>query len=82
MVMAPLATSLFYKEKKYVSYVWLHLLLLRNKLKNCTHLTYCNPLAAGIKFNLERRFKHVFQLDHPDRTFILSAISLPRFKLN
>ncbi|KYN15666.1 hypothetical protein ALC57_12169 [Trachymyrmex cornetzi] len=57
--------------------------VLRDKLKHFTHLTYCKPLAATMISSLEKRFKHVLDLNHADsRIYILSAISLSRFKLN
>lgn len=86
MIMAPLATSIDILQGEEMSILGLvapTLIVLRNKLKNCIHLTYCNPLATGIVLNLEKRFKHVFELDHSNsRIYVLSAISFPRFKLN
>lgn len=44
---------------------------------------YCKPLTFSILTNLEKRFDYIFDLELPkSKPFILSAISLPKFKLS
>lgn len=59
------------------------IIALRLKLIQSTHLVYCKPLAFSIVQNLEKRFNYyLFDLDFTkSKPFILSAISLPKFKL-
>jgi len=52
------------------------------KLIQATHLFYCKPLAFSIDLSLEKRFNYLFDLEFSkSKPFILSAISLPKFKL-
>lgn len=86
LVMEPLATSLdlLQGEKTcFLGYVAPTIIALRLKLIQSTHLIYCKPLALSIIFNLEKRFNYLFDLElSKSKPFILSAISLPKFKLS
>lgn len=85
-VMEPLATSLdlLQGEKTcFLGYVAPTIIALRLKLIQSTHLVYCKPLAFSIVRNLEKRFHYLFDLELPkSKPFVLSAISLPKFKLS
>ena len=59
------------------------IVVLKEKLMKFTHLSYCEPLVAGMIQALEKRFKRVHDFNSfENKQFILSAICLPRFKLN
>lgn len=55
MIMASLITSIDILQGEEMSFLGLvapTLIVLRNKLKNCIHLTYRKSLATGIVLNL------------------------------
>lgn len=85
-IMSPLAISLDILQGEKLSFLGLvapTIIILKQKLTKFSHLSYCNPLVVGMMQALEKRFKHIFYFGSPDsKPFILSAISLPRFKLN
>lgn len=84
-VMEPLATSLDLLQGEntcFLGYVAPTIIALRLKLIQATHLVYCKPLAFSIVLSLEKRFNYLFDLElSKSKPFILSAISLPKFKL-
>jgi len=86
LIMEPSATSLdlMQGEKScFLGYVAPTIIALRLKLIQSTHLIYCKPLVFSIIKSLEERFKYIFDLTHTkSKPFILSAISLPKFKLS
>lgn len=86
LIMEPLATSLdlMQGEKScFLGYVAPTIIALRLKLIQSTHLIYCKPLVFSIIKSLEERFKYIFDLTYTkSKPFILSAISLPKFKLS
>lgn len=58
-------------------------IVLKEKLMKFTHLSYCKPLVAGMVLALEKRFKKIYNFQSfESKQFILSAVCLPRFKLN
>lgn len=85
-VMSPLATSLDILQGEKMAFLGLiapTIVVLKEKLMKFTHLSYCKPLIAGMVLGLEKRFKHVYDFySFENKQFILSAICLPRFKLN
>lgn len=86
MIMSPLATSLDILQGEKMCFLGMvapTIIILKQKLSYFTHLSYCKPLVNGIIVALEKRFKHIYDFDCPDsKLYIISAISLPRFKLN
>lgn len=85
-IMSPLAISLDILQGEKTCFLGLvapTVIILKQKLTNFSHLSYCKPLVDGIVVALEKRFKHIYDFNCPEsKLYILSAISLPRFKLN
>lgn len=85
-IMSPLATSLDILQEEKMTFLGLiapTIIVLKEKLIKFTHLSYCKPLVSGIVLALDKRFQYIYDFNSfKNKQFILSAICLPRFKLN
>jgi len=85
-VMGPLAISLdkLQGEKScYLGFVAPTILALRLLLIQMNDLVHCRPLCFNIISSLEKRFDYILDLKKvKSKSFILSAISHPKFKLS
>ncbi|XP_071582066.1 uncharacterized protein [Temnothorax nylanderi] len=77
MIMCPLATSLDILQGEKMCFLGMiapTIIILKQKLSNFTHLSYCKPLVDGMIVALEKRFKHIYDFDSPDsKIYIISA---------
>jgi len=85
-VMGPLAISLDKLQggkSCYLGFVAPTILALRLLLIQMNDLVHCRPLCFNIISSLEKRFDYILDLKKvKSKTFILSAISHPKFKLS
>lgn len=85
-VMGPLVFSLdkLQGEKScYLGFVAPTILALRLLLIQMNNLVHCRPLCFNIISSLEKRFDYILDLKKvKSKSFILSAISHPKFKLS
>lgn len=85
-IMSPLAASLDILQGEKMTFLGLiapTIIVLKEKLIKFTHLSYCKPLVSEMVFALKKRFKLIYDFStFENKQFILSAICLPRFKLN
>lgn len=85
-VMGPLAISLDKLQGErscHLGFVAPTILALRLLLIQMNNLVHCRPLCFNIISSLEKRFDYILDLKKvKSKSFILSAISHPKFKLS